>query len=155
MSASRRCVPKFWADDVKMLSQIFWTTNLSWCVCVCAGVHASACSHDPQPNWTWVQDIYIGVQDRYSFGPEALSHLGLGTKLYMKPNVSVQLHQNVKGWNKWQFQCGLMTRTCACTTHPLPHSDSSDKMSLEEMIPLLNHFFLLPKSTYLRYSRQF
>ena len=68
MSASRRCVPKFWADDVKMLSH--WTTNLIL-VCVCAGVGALCgcagvrplcvflcCSHYPQPNWTWVQDIY-------------------------------------------------------------------------------------------------
>ena len=62
-------------------------------LCGCAGVRSSACSHDPQPNWTWVQDIY-------SFGSEALSHLGPGTKLHMEPNVSVQLHQNVKDWNK-------------------------------------------------------
>ena len=101
MSASRRCVPKFWADDVKMLSQIFWTTNLIL-VCVCAGVRALCgcagvralcvflcCSHYPQPNWTWVQDIYhrspgpiliwawgltsLGPRDTIAYGTKCVS----------------------------------------------------------------------------------
>ena len=82
---------KFGADDVNILGlRCMAAMNMHWCMCVC-------CYHDPESNWTGQDRTFKSRTNPQSARVQDSITLEPGTKLHMDPNVSVQLHHDVKG----------------------------------------------------------